>query len=225
MDELQPSGRALLERAREAVEPSPEALAELGARLGFEPSPPPPSAANTPPGAAWLKWVLAAALVVGLGGVGVATRADEPASTLTPAGFELPSVMPPEPTDDRAEPVAVEASPEPAPAAEEPVATRRTPRRARTAPARQGLGAELELIVKARKALAAGQNRKAQRLAREYRSRFSGGTFAEEAQVLDLVASCHLGRDATSISRAQRYLGNRDAAFARRVEAACLDPE
>lgn len=221
MDELQPSGRALLERAREAVEPSPEALAELGARLGFEPSPPPPSAANTP----WLKWVLAAALVVGLGGVGAATRADEPVSTLTPAKFELPSVLPPEPTDERAEPVAVEASPEPAAAAEEPVATRRTPRRARTAPARQGLGAELELIVKARKALAAGQNRKAQRLAREYRSRFSGGTFVEEAQVLDLVASCHLGRDATSISRAQRYLGGHDAAFARRVEAACLDPE
>lgn len=231
MDELQPNARALLDRARDAVEPSPDALAELGARLGIDPPPPPPPAANTPPTTPWLGWALAAALVVGL--AGVAAVGTEPASTLSPAGFALPrlsapeTVVAPDVTPDAAPHPQSEPQPEPEPepaSAEAPAASPRK-RRAKPSAAPEGLGAELALIVRARKALAAGRDREARRLAREYRSRFASGSFSEEAQVLELVASCHLDRDAKSIRAAKGYASKGDAAFARRVEAACLDPE
>lgn len=228
MDELKPNARAVLDQAREGVEPSSEALANLGARLGLDPPPPPSPAAGTPgPDAATtpaLKWALAAALVVGLGAVSAALMPSEPASTLVPTGIDLPAIAPPEPPRAPAVPAPVDEDdadePEPQPAAR-PAAKRR----AKASTPATGLGAELELIVRARKALAAGRDAVARRVAREYRSRFPSGSFAEEARVLDLVASCHLGKDAKVVGRAERYLAEGGSAFARRVEDACLDGE
>jgi len=226
VDELQSNARALLDAAREAADPSTEDMAAVAARLGISaPPPPPPPAANQAPGV-WTRWLVAVGVTAAVAAAVVVAERREP-KALDPAVVSLPDLALEPPHVPAATPVAVEPPaatdvPTPAPALTSPTPKkRRSPRPAATQPT-ANLGDELKLIVRARKALASGNDTAARSAARSYGRRFPEGSFVEEARVVELIASCRIERDPSMVRKARRYVDAHDSSFADRVSDACL---
>ena len=223
MDELQPNARALLDRARGAVNPSGEEVDALAARLGLPPSGGPsggePSPAPAGAGRLWLAVASVAALVAA--GVGAWVSTPSP-TRLVPSSFSVPPL--PEPAVANPEPPA--PAPEEEPSAIEPT-TPTPPSKSRPAAkpepiVEDDLQAELALMLRARRALKAGKPTEARDAATDYISRFPTGAFEEEARALELIASCNLAPTETLRETARERLAG---AFAQRIRRACLEDE
>ncbi len=234
MDKLKPNAKALLDQARGAVAPSSHDVAALRERLGLA-SPPPPNAPESAPSPANL---LRRAMLGGLAAaaVGAATLAAtappdpvrlNPIATFVPEPPSVATQPPPPPIPPRAAKAPPPAVQSPSPTDPPPAARpRRTTRPAPVAPAQgANLQAELTLIIKARRALAAGDDAVARSAAQKYTQTFAHGAFVEEAQVLDVIASCNLGRTQSTTQRATSYAERGTASFAQRVRKACLEPD
>lgn len=226
MDELKPNARALLERARAAVTPSGDDVDALATRLGLPPPPGGPSGGEpgpAPTGAGRLVLVatVAAALVAG-----VAAWASAPSPTrLAPALSSVPSPPPPTPAPTPPPPPVAEETPQPEPEAAAPPRPRTSKRRPAPEPAtvEDDLGAELALILRARRALKADENAAARDAAASYLRRFPSGAFEREARALELIAKCNLEPTA-SLRDAARKAVDDGSAFAPRIRRACLEP-
>lgn len=155
---------------------------------------------------------------------------DPPPSPVDPAGDpvvsregEPPAVMP----DDRRpeQPSAPSTriapdpgeSPHPRPRSTDPAPSPEAPR---ASPSSDRFAAELEVIVRARRALGRHDYAAVRRLVRRHAQEFPDGSFVEEAQVLDLVAGCATD-DPAARRVAAAYLEEPGRMFVPRVREAC----
>ncbi|MGH1342135.1 MAG: hypothetical protein ACRBN8_11315 [Nannocystales bacterium] len=238
MDELNPNARALLDAARGASSPTSQEVAALRDRLGFA-APPPPSQSAPEPSAPQTsilrRIVVGGVAAAALGAAGLAATASRPApSRLDPIATYVPEQRAPAPHIETPQPrqdvTAHESSApnEDPPSVQRPRKRRGSTKNAATSAAAQPKGsdlqAELALIVKARRALTAGNNSSAKTTAQTYAREFPTGAFVEEAEVLKLIASCNLRSTPATTKRAQAYVERGASSFAQRVRKSCLEP-
>ncbi len=237
MDELEPNAHTLLDRARVAVSPSGQDVEALAARLGLPPPPGPsggePSSAPAANGPGLLRVLLgvgaAAAIAAGVAGLLSAPSPSRLTSSLSSMPPMLPMLPMPEASPETpalAPEPREETPPQAAPVPAVPDA-KKAPRKPKPTPEavpKDDLGAELALILRARRALKAGDDTAARAAARTYASRFPSGSFEDEARALELIAGCNLGHS-EDLRRAARARVDEGSAFAQRIRGACLgDP-
>lgn len=236
MVELKSNAKALLDRARDAAGPSSEDVSALRERLGFALPPPPPVTtpeAATAPANLVRRLVLTGVAAAALGVAAWAATASPEATHLDPIATFVPELAPapsresvPPSLEAPAVPSASMLDAPPPAELKTPSPRRRTQRRSgqQTAEPASDLQAELVLIVQARRALSTGNDSVARTTAQQYGRRFPAGAFAEEAQVLEVIASCNLGRTEATTKRATSYVERGTPSFAQRVRKACLAP-
>lgn len=237
MDELNSQAKQVLERARSEFTPSAEQLARLRARLDGTASPPSDPASASAGAKGWVVKlglvVLTAALVTAGAILGLHREpptpllelGDVPISaareTLSMRGL-LPSLAPfdrprsfPRPRHDPSSVTEISTT--------RPSARVELDRSRPSGTASDTFAQELELVSRARRMLERRSFQAASKAARTYLRRFPHGSFVEEAEVVDLVASCGEHADADARRDAERYLARENARFASRVRQSCLD--
>ena len=248
---MTPHARAILDAARRELTPTAAEVERLRSRLGASP-PPPDDAEPQAPGqgvgggaANWGLYVVAVIAVAVIGLVlGMGRDADRTAQPPASEGLEEKPVAveivasAPEQEHVMVDEVAetgTEASVEDASSAPQQQPTTRASRR-RNAPSdtpgtkeqvaeedqEDAFAAELRLIIRARRALARGDRPEVRSTVRRYREAFAGGSFVEEAEVLDLLAQCSAGVSEPAKAAASRYVEGASPMFAERVRRACL---
>lgn len=249
MDELEPESKALLDALGRAEAPTDGQLKSLLARVEVSAAASSAAAAGTGVGLGTkvgLGLGLAAAIVVGAGYLQtgspastppepVAMQDPQPESAPTPSSA-VPSPAPADPvTEVDLDPAA---APAPAPARTKSDPPRRRARRTAPKPGSQdraampggpggpdgpgGVDAEVQLLGRIRRALAAGDPTRALHLADEHARQFSRGKFAGEREVLAVRALCAQGKSTRARARADAFARkNPGSHLVGRIRAAC----
>jgi RNA polymerase sigma-70 factor (ECF subfamily) len=239
MDELGPSAKHVLDRARAARTPSAadrERLrAAIAASVAAGATTAVAASAKAWYAAAWVKVVLGASVaVIAGGGALIAWTASEPR---TPA----PTIARVEASVERSDEIAIEYHDEiaidpitptiepPVPAASTPSAEAPREAEVATTPVRRprpepegDLAAELELLHAAQRAWRSGDASGTLALVHDHETRFRRSQLASERTALRILALCRLGRDDEARRLAARWLRTATSSPSRRsVEESC----
>lgn len=235
MDELKTNAKAMLARARVEATPTLTQQAQLLKRLQSAPVGPdgPDGPETAPANAGHRPWSLAVGVVAVAALLVLAmVLADRPA-TESPARV-VPPVVGHHTDGSETEHAHAASDPpllsSPKLPAEPTLKAKRLPKKPRPAvdqgpPAEPSatLADEIALLKRARRALQARDYTLTRATATQYFTQFAAGTFREELQVLDLIASCRSGLSEALADKARRYVAGERSAFVERVSAACLD--
>jgi hypothetical protein len=219
MDELSPSGKTILDRARDARSPTDADAARvrraLGAAIAGAAATSVPSAAAASTKVAsgiWIKGALFA--VVGGGIAAVAVPIAWPGAEEPPPSIERALAAP-----EVVETPAIEAR---AITSEEPPRETARERRRPTPRGEGDLAAELELLHRAQAAWRDGDGAEVLDLVREHERRFARSQFGHERRALRILALCETGQVARARQLGQRFLAtDRDSPLRRSVEESC----
>lgn len=176
---------------------------------GPAPAPAPPAAVASGPLSSLLPWVGGAVIAVVASGVFVAVRSQSSsapapavvAPSAVASAVVVAPVVPPQPAEvssPEASPAVASPAPSLAPAAP----------RARSAPSASAgdLGEQIALVDEIRSALAANATERVLAKAREYQSRYPGGTFRPEVAAIRVEALAKAGRTGEARAQAERFL-------------------